>query len=1162
MDSDKNKKFQFSVIIPFHNQGDYLMDAVESCLRQTIGFKDNMEIILIDDASTDIGPVISEIYAEDYPDNIQYHPVKSCPITEAVKTGISLAVGKYYLILNADNFLADNALEIAWNELSKHHDETAVVFASILLESNDPLIIHPIQKNKERTVIQRKDFESGLTLLNSVNELLRICIVSKNKSEDSGQYVYLPDALLRARFIQTDLDYDFGSNLFGEKQALPYTKEDVKSALFGKRSLTPDDGDYLSDDECRFLFSIIMPVYNAELFLEEAIGSIIQQDIGFKENVQLILVDDGSRDNSGAICDKYHKLYPDNVSVIHQENSGPSIARYNGKKLAEGRYINFCDSDDLLSPNTLKRVSVYFKNRTDVDLAVIPAIFIGAKTGEHPNNTRFIGHYKTINQLTHWEYGQTNLWAAFFRRKLLPYFSYDRGLKISEDFHQLLKLQLLNPLLGLVNECAYYYRKFDETDDSLSTNLRYKPDFFAPSLERVFLDIIALARSKYGFIPRYIQLLLYRDLTWRLKFSDLSDTCLSAEDQKRYLSVSNIILSQMERSVIFSLMVQVKYRMRNQFLMMKMNGVFDLYPALIKKSLNLSPIDIWINEIPEELAPEVLYWLFNKYGKEFVITALRTRKRTYDPAGIKRTEPEYDYSVLFQNHSTDTVVRIWRNEVPDYNGMAVFNWICERYGMDEIAISLHRAIYRLLKPHTVEPIEPEPVPVSHNQGLLNKIKEFNNGIHEEGFRKTAVEYINNIFYYKYRILKKKIPTDRVLDYNHALSEHKLIRGFEPLVLFESIPDMSDNTLCVYQWMMEKGLNEKYQFVWIVEDPDQFSDIHEKNVFFVKKNTDEMLLLKQRAIAMVGCNRFIFDYPQENQISLFLTHGSPLKASPSYSYGTRFNYVLSQSEWLKPYVSYENDTPIDSLYVLGIPRNDALFHPDNAMRKLGFDSYEKVIVWLPTYRQHKTAEGDSNHIRNTMNLGIPVIQTREEAEEINAFLKERNMLLVLKPHPAQNLSTLRDIELSNFRIIYNDYLQERNVLLYEFLGESAALITDYSSVYYDYLLTGKPIGLTTDDYDIYNGSRGFVYKDPYEVLKGHLMDDCASMKNFIKDVAEEKDPYKEARRKVNDLVNTYQDDRSTERVGKFLTALIETGYPETEILPGSESASARSVNVPN
>ena len=70
----------------------------------------------------------------------------------------------------------------------------------------------------------------------------------------------------------------------------------------------------------RFKFSVVTAVYNVEPYLDEAIESILAQDIGFEESVEMVLVDDGSTDGSGAICDEYQQKFPNNIKVIHKKN--------------------------------------------------------------------------------------------------------------------------------------------------------------------------------------------------------------------------------------------------------------------------------------------------------------------------------------------------------------------------------------------------------------------------------------------------------------------------------------------------------------------------------------------------------------------------------------------------------------------------------------------------------------------------------------------------------------------------------------------------------------------------------------------------------------------------------------------------------------------------
>ncbi len=108
------------------------------------------------------------------------------------------------------------------------------------------------------------------------------------------------------------------------------------------------------------LISFVIPVYNVEKYLNECVDSILAQD--FKD-YEIILVDDGSPDNSGAICDEYADKY-DFISVIHKKNGGQSDARNVGLKAAKGDYILFVDSDDYIGKGSLKKMAqcVYDSN--------------------------------------------------------------------------------------------------------------------------------------------------------------------------------------------------------------------------------------------------------------------------------------------------------------------------------------------------------------------------------------------------------------------------------------------------------------------------------------------------------------------------------------------------------------------------------------------------------------------------------------------------------------------------------------------------------------------------------------------------------------------------------------------------------------------------------
>lgn len=117
------------------------------------------------------------------------------------------------------------------------------------------------------------------------------------------------------------------------------------------------------------LFSIVVPVYNVEKYLEECLDSIVNQAI-VKEECEIVLVDDGSTDSSGMICERYAEHYPNLVRVFHKKNEGLLLARRYGYQRISGDYIINCDSDDCLENGMLNtiRQTILRYNAPDVIL--------------------------------------------------------------------------------------------------------------------------------------------------------------------------------------------------------------------------------------------------------------------------------------------------------------------------------------------------------------------------------------------------------------------------------------------------------------------------------------------------------------------------------------------------------------------------------------------------------------------------------------------------------------------------------------------------------------------------------------------------------------------------------------------------------------------------
>lgn len=138
--------------------------------------------------------------------------------------------------------------------------------------------------------------------------------------------------------------------------------------------------------------SVVVPIYQVEQYLPRCVDSLLNQDLSSDE-YEIILVDDGSPDRCGEICDEYASCYA-NIKVVHRENGGLSAARNSGIDVAQGKYIQFVDSDDYLEPNVLKTM---VEKMEDDDLDVLRFNYQNVnEKGEviHPNkdSKRFVDY--------------------------------------------------------------------------------------------------------------------------------------------------------------------------------------------------------------------------------------------------------------------------------------------------------------------------------------------------------------------------------------------------------------------------------------------------------------------------------------------------------------------------------------------------------------------------------------------------------------------------------------------------------------------------------------------------------------------------------------------------------------------------------------------------
>lgn len=182
------------------------------------------------------------------------------------------------------------------------------------------------------------------------------------------------------------------------------------------------------------IVSIIVPIYNTYEFLEECLQSIISQTY---KNIEIILIDDGSTDNSDQICKRYIEKYT-NIKYIYQTNQGVSVARNRGINEANGEYIYFLDSDDKIE-NTFIENSIKCAKENNADFVIVACNVM------NKNLKTMIGAP----------------WEVFVRKNILDEYNirYTPGLSYGEDGLFVHKLQCVATKVCVCKNAVYYYRE-------------------------------------------------------------------------------------------------------------------------------------------------------------------------------------------------------------------------------------------------------------------------------------------------------------------------------------------------------------------------------------------------------------------------------------------------------------------------------------------------------------------------------------------------------------------------------------------------------------------------------------------------------------------------------------------------------------------------------
>ena len=272
------------------------------------------------------------------------------------------------------------------------------------------------------------------------------------------------------------------------------------------------------------LISVIVPVYNVEAYLPRCVDSILNQTYS---NLEIILVDDGTKDDSDKICDDYAEK-DRRIRVIHKENGGLSSARNAGIDIARGEYLAFVDSDDWIEPDALESL-LRTAREQQTELVIAGRWDVKAKTGEKkkglcPEKLETIPAEEAVRRIFTWDHCDSASWDKLYHRRLFREIRFPVG-KICEDVPIMYRIVLDAGRVAMLDKPVYNYFHRDGSITTTKT-ISEKTFHFSQHTEIILADI----RKNWPQLETEARYLRVRSLVYSVQSVDLA----APEDRRRF----------------------------------------------------------------------------------------------------------------------------------------------------------------------------------------------------------------------------------------------------------------------------------------------------------------------------------------------------------------------------------------------------------------------------------------------------------------------------------------------------------------------------------------------------------------------------------------------------------------------------------------------------
>ena len=843
----------------------------------------------------------------------------------------------------------------------------------------------------------------------------------------------------------------------------------------------------------KFKFSVVMPVYDVEDYLEESILSLVNQTIGFKENIQLILINDGSPDKSGKICQEYREKYPENIVYIEQENAGVSVARNRGLEAVEGKYVNFLDSDDVWDEDAFEKVYVFFEENTKITDVVTTGIKeFEAVEKEHITNYRLRKGTRIADLMSPSEANSVVLQVAssFFKTAALKNISFKEGLRYGEDSLYVNTVIMRKMTVGFISDVFYHYRRRNAGTSAVQT-LKKTEYFYTDRLSEYHLELIKLASEKFGCVPLYIQNVVYYDFGWHLMTP--AHSAVSEEVYLRFLELSKEVLSHIEERVIIRNEIHSSLPKKNAALRLKY-GLDDWYSMCrydpVRKAICYK--DYVMFALNRNKFILIMHFVKIK-GKKLVLEGLITKWR-FDLTDKKvkfffKCEDDYftpkyeqfihkKYETCFEN--TEQYKKFYC-EIPlskltfDEEGIAKIKPVV-RFGK-----KLCNVGYNYFK----------FTPSSNAFGPSYKffgnyyLKNFRTVIHV-GYVKDRKEKLRKMFEFEKECWSflKEIGRKDIAELRKRYFRYKALHRNAPKIwlISDRVENAGDNGEVFFKYLnkIKKETNEldNVRPIFVISKNAKCIDRlrSEGEVLFIEDKKFPLYFLLADKIISSGASDFTmnpFDKDRRYLVDLFnfkyyyLQHGVACADLSVW-----LNRLYKNIEMIFATSERERESFIRDNYYYG--ENNVVIAGQSRFDDLYVDTQKQILI-LPTWRKSIKESYD----QNTTSIYFDGFKNTEYFKYYNGLINNERLLEAMRKHGYTGLFCIHPIHMKQtVDFTGNDVFKvnEGYIDYNDVFARSAMMVTDYSSVLFDFAYLRKPVVYTHfDKEDFFAGQ---IYDEGY------------------------------------------------------------------------------------